>query len=320
MKLKAFRILIVIVSTLAFFLQMKTSIDNLNDPKLADNTEIIPIEDIATPLITICPMHQLNESKILELGYKKSSHFLSGVQKANESGYILTWGFDTNQTFHDLVEYALNYDINANESTVHFGEFVNGVLTTDKYTPTLKKRFIVGSWGYCWDLEDYNISNIFSISLSSNAAFEVLISDKEMKTFYGVDYKMVRGQKLLTDPNYMQWYEIDVKKYSTANPKEPACEVYDDNKFENCVDCHVQDLIIPNTGCNPPWLSTKNVCKEKVFLDLQSVSSYHSKEININYENNNDKDYNIHKNEALVGLTNINTCRISELNKQNINV
>ena len=31
------------------------------------------------------------------------------------------------------------------------------------------------------------------------------------------------------------------------------------------------------------------------------------------------KDDNIHKSEALDGQANINTCRVSELNKQNIN-
>ena len=51
------------------------------------------------------------------------------------------------------------------------------------------------------------------------------------------------------------------------NNKDPrtsgGCVHYENDQFENCIDDEVQNWIKPEIGCNPPWLSKKDQCKNK---------------------------------------------------------
>ena len=106
-KLQLFKCLVLIVSSVMFIIQFKTSFDKLLNSQLADISEIKSIDNIEPPLITICPFNQINETKAKELGYSK---FLNGIQE-KENGSVITWGAHLNKTFEKLLEAILNPEI-----------------------------------------------------------------------------------------------------------------------------------------------------------------------------------------------------------------
>ena len=272
------KMVVVFVSSMMFIYQICQSIQNLLHPPVADTSENIFIQDISLPLITICPHDQVNETKVKELGfseYFKSSRlgFLMGLKK-DKGVSKLSWGTDMNKTYEELLEYVLDGDADLAVNMIKDGKFHN-----KKYNKNLKKKFYIGFWGFCWELEDYDITSILAIISWSGKQLEVYITDRKIKSFYSLNIDSQLGQKIVSSATDTIWYVIDVMMKNNEDPRtSESCVHYEQDEFENCIDERVQNWIKPEIGCNPPWLSKKDQCE----ANLTSITSgYKMKAIQI---------------------------------------
>ena len=259
------KVMVFLVSSLMFINQISESTHNLMYPQVADSSENILIQDISKPLITICPHDQVNESKVKELGfsdYYKSSSLGFFLGRKKDKGITkLSWGLDMNKTYEELLEYVLDGDVDLAVSMLKDGKFYN-----KKYNKDLKKRFYIGFWGFCWELEDYDITSILTITSWSGKHLEVYVTDKNIKSFYSLNIDSQFGPKIVSSKNKDTiWYVVDVMmKYNEDPRTSENCVHYEKDEFENCVDKKVQNWIKPEIGCNPPWLSKIDKCKAKL--------------------------------------------------------
>lgn len=257
-------------STIMFICQFYTSLCHLINPDLIDTTEIKSRDDITPPLITICPTNQLNETKLKEMGYSSwgvsydQFNFFSG-QLGIENGTQITWGTHENKSFEKYLEQFLATPIQTSKHWVVVTLKTEKRLIRKVLGDKLRKQFYIGFWGYCWDLVDYDPRSILTISNKLNQKFEVFISDAEKKTFYSIDTYSQFGSKIVASDEGQVSYQIKIQKYSDIDPRfEGSCVVYDKNEYEKCVDEQVESLVTPILGCNPPWLSEKNLCTEVI--------------------------------------------------------
>ena len=283
-RLQLFKSLVLLVSSVIFVIQVNASLNKLLYPQLADISEVKSIDDIKPPLITICPFHQINETKAKEFGY--SGEPLDGIQEKANGSVVVTWGAHLNKTFDQLLEAILNPEI---RFSVDGG--ISGVFNEkNMYTNMLKKKFYVGFWGFCWNLENYNLSHILNIypENKSTEKYSVYVTENHMKTFYSINLKHQKGLNIQSNPSRRHWYEVSLKKYSIYDPRSPdKCAFYESNTFENCVDDEIQSLVLPDIGCNPPWMSSQNICNATKHLTNLTKESYQSKLSPFLYNNYN---------------------------------
>ena len=268
-----FKTVVKVISTIIFFFQLNFSIQKLINPPLTDvslTTSLSAVDQM--PLITICPLNQINESKVKELGYKKTSHFLKGV-KVIGGKEQLSWGADLNKTFDEMMDLVL--DVSAhNYSGLHVNELKKTGRIIDKYTHKLLKKFDIGIWGYCWELEEYNTTTALEFYFTPSREFRTYIADKNMNTFYRTHEKSMTGKRILTNSDYRVWFEISIRKISQFDPNNPDnCVNYKDSMLARCVDDQVQRIVKPQLGCNVPWMSGRSQCEHVV--NITEIKAYH---------------------------------------------
>ena len=282
------KFLIIVVSTIMFIIQLRNSLHNLLDPVVADTTETITRNKIPLPLITICPSFQIKEGKVKELGYESFVDMLNGVKTIDNITHI-TWKYnDTLVTFSELFEFSVNYTTNYSQIGLHINEIAEGLQTKDKYTDQLKRKFYIGHWGYCWELEHYNISNIIEIHAIPGRHFEVFVTMKDENTFLNLNTDSNSGNLMLTNSDHQTWYSVKITKYSHVDPlhKKP-CETYTNDMFEKCIDDKIQSKVKHILGCNPSWLSEQDQCRELNITRSQSdLNVYTSFTIPLIFRNN----------------------------------
>ena len=275
-KVLLFNTLVKIASTVMFIYQINYSVTKLLNPPLADVSQIIPVTNLdPLPMITICPFNQINESKVKEIGYRKTSYFLKGVKEVDGEQQI-SWGSDLNKTFDAVLESVL-YASAGNSLTLHVKQYKDGFIFDDKYNDNLMKKFYIGTWGYCWQLEEYDITSSLEFYFTPNKDFIIYVTDRNMKTHFGVQTNSLVGQRILTNSANRMWFEIGIHKSSHYEPNNPdSCIDYRNNMFENCVDEKVESGLQLDFDCNVPWLSAKNHCTQ-VVKTKYDIDTYMSK-------------------------------------------
>ena len=267
-----FKIVVILISTIIFFLQLNHSLEKLANPPLADvslTTTLSTIDPL--PLITVCPLNQINEGKVQEFGYRKTSYFLKGVKNIGEKEQ-LSWGADLNKTFDEMLDLVLDVSTQ-NHTGLHVNELEESRRIIDKYTHKLKMKFYIEIWGYCWDLEEYDITNALEFYFKPIREFRIYITDKSLKTFYRFHGKSLRGQSILTNSDNRHWFEIDIEKMSHFDPNNPDhCVDYKDNMFARCVDEQVQSTVKQHLGCNILWMCATNQCSQVV--NITDIEAY----------------------------------------------
>ena len=281
--LYSFKLFIFLVSTIMFVYQFMKSLNNLLNPMIADTTVVISREDIPLPLITICPSNQINKTKIKDLGYDIDAweNLLYGIKEINQS-FVITWGSDLNKSFDQLIDEVLDRNDNINEKDgFRVSLFKDGNYFRGKYTADLKQKFYIGFWRYCWELEDYDIQGSLYIANTPKSLFEVFITEKSLKSYYSVNYKSQLGQYLTSDATRRIWYEINMHQYSNkVTGRTTNCADYENGMFEDCVEEKIESLVKPDIGCNPPWISNKNQCKNEIIPITTDVKKAYSKKLN----------------------------------------
>ena len=126
------RILVLLVSITMFSIQMKGSLENLTNPPIVTTEERLSAEDIDPPV------HQIDEEKLKNLGYKDYDSFLLGNARP---------GTNTNISFSEILDQALTYSPK-NDMELNF------VFDKTAYNLSQFKRNFYHSLGYCWEISD----------------------------------------------------------------------------------------------------------------------------------------------------------------------
>ena len=287
-KFQILKFLIFLMSSIMFFIQLKNSLHKLINPVVADTTKTIDRSKIPLPIITICPSFQIKEAKVKELGYESFVDMFHGLKTVDNVTHV-TWKYnDTLNTFSKLLDFSLNYTTNYSQIGLHINEIADGIQRKDKYTDQLKRKFYVGFWGYCWELEHYDISKIIEVHAIPGRHYEVFVTMKEENIFFALNTDSHSGNLLLTDKNLQTWFDIKISKYSHADPRnKDQCKTYTNEMFEKCIDEKIQSKVKPILGCNPTWLSVQDQCKElNITMKQKDVNIYREFIIPIIFRNN----------------------------------
>ena len=117
-------------------------------------------------------------------------------------------------------------------------------------------------YGMCLVLKNYSVTEVLRVSFHQNIL--VFFTDRNFHTYPTIasysETEDITKLQLETGGEYkfvIQYSQIDMND-PTAN--EDKCKVYDDeDSYDGCVDDQIQTIFMPHIGCNPPWLSPRNV-------------------------------------------------------------
>ena len=240
-----------------FFYQSKTAVKKLQEQPMLEKTEYKNLNNIVKPLLTICPEDQYDRAIIFELGYSMTLNEPSGFLIGRRSReYDFSWQAWKNITFMEMVSGLLRYDLEDDIAvTKNEAEFM-----PYKYYP----RF-----GYCWEILDYSTDLIFHVLWPKSVIgdVKVYITDRHLSTFNSFDRSTDMEYAIELDRSGVYTYRVNIELASNFDPRTPeACREYKDDEYAECKENENEKEVQTLFGCNPPWISRHNQCKENISL------------------------------------------------------
>ena len=243
-----FKATVLLFSLVMFSIQMKGSLENLLDPQVVIVEKRLSLLEVDPPMITICPLNQINQSKLEHFGFETYFDFLRGNMIASKFSNLSFW-----QIFEELLAYSPNnidYTITVGEDTLkEMSDFV--------------RRFYP-KFGYCWEISDYDIHHEMVIKdwgKTMNA--NIFLTDKYLSTKPALELTTHHGNAIELHANDERNYFIEVLKISYFDPKNPNdCTNYLDNNYETCLDEALENFASEVMKCQPPWLTSRNACTD----------------------------------------------------------
>ena len=218
---KAFKGFILAVSFTMFFYQAKIAVEKLIDPPVIDSTEILNIEDIQPPLITICPLNQWNETKLKKIGYYNKQDFLSGTYDYDHIHGLISWAPKPNMTYEKQIRDLLK-----------FTKENPDIFFNKKKTSKYEKRFYP-KYGWCYDIENFTVVGSIDLQINQNLDAEVFLTDKNLRTRNLVEIYTHWGPSVLMKNNLKRIYLITVELLSNFDLRKPnECVEYKDEEYD----------------------------------------------------------------------------------------
>ena len=249
--LKVLQCLILNFSTCMFFYQLEVSLRNLYDPPIIRSTEKLKLNQIEPPMITICPLNQINETKLKEIGYPSYFDLLVGkdISLATDNFW---------EVIDKVITYSPSKDVDF-KITYDEGKIISNMSD-------LVQRFYP-KFGFCWEVSDYKIKDEMKIVgdkiLKKIEKVKIFLTDKLLCTMPALDLSNHRGNTIEMNSGKESTYFTEITKVSFFDPSHPErCKEYEATELEACVDNGLQNLTKKLFICQPPWLTNRNVCKD----------------------------------------------------------
>ena len=242
------KIPVILISLVMFGFQMKISLENLFNPPIIVSEKKLSITEIDPPMLTICPLNQVDEEKLKSFGYATYSKFLKGIIKPFHATNISFWKlFEQALTYDPYLD--LNLEVESKEAKYNITNFV---------------RHFYPKFGYCWELTDYDLTDTLEINIKGNVTKAiVLLTDKLQRTKPTIAISDHRGTAIQLDISKDYTYFVEIGIRSFAKPSNPHyCKDYIENEFEKCVDLAFKNFTIDGYLCLPPWLTSQNACTD----------------------------------------------------------
>ena len=234
------------------------------NPPTVEDVEILNITEIDLPDLFVCTENQFGKLVNLhKYGYATRNVLLFGSVLANfMPGHtiVTSWGGHLNKTFHEMLDEIL---LNSTKETLKIKGAGNVTL----------KEVFNARYGYCHKLSLYIVSEGFYIrTFDETEKVYIYLADKMKNTYPSPNFVSQTGELIYLTPGIEKWYNIELDLFSNENPNDlNECKHYDTkNSYAECVDALVNDIMIPELGCNPPYLSPNNKCTG-VFFDTKAV-------------------------------------------------
>ena len=250
LRMDKFRIAVLTVSVIMFFIQFKIALEKLISPPKLDSTSNRELAEKDLPIITICPKNQTNKKGLKDLGYADENYLLSG-----DTGNSISWGSYHNLTFVQVLDKAFFKTIVRN---LHF-------IVDDKEQLDTSIIYLP-AFGFCKELSNYSTRSVMQI-FRGNSPIPILtdlrlfITDRNYRSYFSLDFTSQNGNPIIIPKDEIHFYDVDVKVISTCNVDDKNADA-DKDKFKQCVDEEIQKLIGQPLGCIPPWMSTYNQCND----------------------------------------------------------
>ena len=255
---KALKWIILAFSLIMFFYQAQISVNKYRNPPVVDTTDLLNIADIESPLITICPIGQLNPFRLKKMGYDYSESLLLGLDSKNN---VTAWGAQYNMTFDGMIEEIEDLDKDFPSLEYRMGNKGPWLKAEydKRYYPTFGRCIDFYNYTATGDLEllikidkDIDFNSMDSTSWQLSKA-EVFLTDQKLRTRITVHKQSHWGSSIIIENRKVMEFLIKVEQLSNFDPRKPDdCNEYTDDEFEKCVDEELQDLWKPIIGCNPP--------------------------------------------------------------------
>ena len=248
---KVIQIALFILSAGMFTYQMKGSIGKLLDPPVILREKKVKLTEIEPPMITVCPLNQIDLEKLQSYGFQTFNDFLRGNIKAT---------YPTNISFWDIFENSLAYTPDKEFSIqVDYNDVAIYKISN------FEKRFYP-KYGYCWELKSYDIKPEMKIWITTSSTLKtalVFLTEKLLNTRPALYLPSHRGGVIEIKSNEDMTYFIELEQHSIYNPRKPEeCKHYSEGELEKCVDVAFENYTDPVFVCQPPWLTTRKQCAD----------------------------------------------------------
>jgi hypothetical protein len=257
---KVLKWMILAISLSMFCYQARIAVYNLVNPPVIDSTQVYDVKDVKPPLITICPMHQYNHTKLNQFGFYRLSDLLLGDYGLINGSYLIGWGAKHNITFEQMIGEFLYFDDNP------------GIYFTMKDETWVNADYEISYYplfGHCFDIYNYTITGDIKLviemksngNISEDWSAMVYLTDRNLRTRSSVHTSSHWGSSIVIRNGYTRKFVVEVELQSNYDPRDPDdCQDFTDDEFDQCVDENLQDVWKPTFNCNPPWLSPKDKC------------------------------------------------------------
>ena len=102
--MKIFRFIILLVAIVMFYIQFRTATQKLMNPPIIDANYETKIDADDLPLITICPVNQVQSDNFKELDYGSLNDFLLGRTNCIRGHCVVSWGSHKNLSFSEALK------------------------------------------------------------------------------------------------------------------------------------------------------------------------------------------------------------------------
>ena len=214
-----------------------------------------------------------------EIGYSGRNELLFGKPKQHG---MFSWGAHLNKTFDKMLNNIL-HDID------EVNDFNPKIRNKNK---NIADKVFVARYGYCIRIRDYDPSQLSIITMKQMHTTYVFLTDKYKDTHPSPNFEPQRGEMIFLEPGVEKWYKIRLTVISNMDPLHiGSCKDYtsEQENYADCVDEILQQVMIPELGCIPPFLSPKNQCNktfeytrvQKFFRKIDFWNSYMMKLIDM---------------------------------------
>ena len=235
----------------------------LINPPTVEDVKVLNISEVDLPDLFVCTDNQQRIENLNKYGYATRnvlmfgsvlSHFIHGHNA------VTSWGGHLNITFDEMLDEI--YSNKTREIPLVKGAELGPM-----------KKVYNARYGYCQKISLYNVNKgVFVRTFHETEEVHIFLADKMKNTYPLPSFVSQSGELMYLTPGIEKWYEIKLTLISNENPNDQnACEHYDtENTYADCVDALINDIMIPELGCNPPYLSPKNKCTG-IFYDSEAM-------------------------------------------------
>ena len=228
--------------------QLKTAFENLFNLPTVDSTRQVHLKEVDLPLITVCPIDQLNKEMLKELGYMVEESLMMGNTYTKCDGNpCISWGAHLNLSFNQILEKVYTYPNLETQSR----DLIPSPINNSVYLP---------GFGLCSEISDFDpVEKLIIVRNDPSQALRILITDRQYRSYVMPHISSHKGNNILVEPGKSSFITVDIEIRSTCKTEADTETPLD---FKKCVDDRIQKKISKELGCVPPWLSPNNQCNK----------------------------------------------------------
>ena len=190
-------------------------------------------------------------------GYDHEASVLTGELRNDKTK--LSWGHHLNKTMEQLIHQVVDLK--------PFGNFTVGRSHV--------KDKLFARFGHCAEVFKYSTKEPMIFDLENYFGINdllIFITDKSRQTFYSINYDSQKGDNMhIQAGNSLVYsYTVDIEVHDMSYSAQfTGCNASEEYSFSDCVDEKIQEDLIPKLGCIPPYLSSKNICKDSAMVSVK---------------------------------------------------
>ena len=243
--MKIFKFITLLVAIVMFYIQFRTATQKLMNPPIIDANYETKIAADDLPLITICPVNQVQSDTFKELDYGSLNDFLHGRTNCIRGHCVVSWGSHKNLSFSEALKVLYDERI------------ISRIYVAPERVYDSRVVFLA-KFGFCLEISNLHLDylEIYQAGrLKDLPNLRLIFTDKNYRSFFMPDISSHLGGKILIQSGKQTNFDIYVKKTSSCKVMDVKAE-----NFHGCVENGIETRFKKLLGCISPWLSNKDQC------------------------------------------------------------